>query len=270
MSSNEEPTRLLEDPETSDVLRTALDAGRGEVPDAGQLSSLAAKLGPLLGGGGDGGGGGGGGGDGGPGGAVPSATASSGAAVVAKSLGALAITAALVTVGALSMREGTPGQTARRHEERRSAASGPEASRAVEAPATPAVEIALPRGVDVPESPEPPPVRSRRTPSRAATDEPPTPAVEAPSLEVDPAAELALIRQAQDALRTSPSRALALAETHERRFGDGALGQEREVVAIDALARLGRTDAARARAARFSARWPTSAHRRRVEVILAR
>jgi hypothetical protein len=78
-----------------------------------------------------------------------------------------------------------------------------------------------------------------------------------------------LIRDAQDALRTEPARALSLAEAHRRRFGEGTLGPEREVLAIDALARLGRGEEARARAGRFRARWPGSPHLRRIEVILA-
>jgi len=55
---------------------------------------------------------------------------------------------------------------------------------------------------------------------------------------------------------------------HRRRFGDGTLAQEREVLAIDALTRLGRETNAGDRAARFHSRWPRSAHRRRIDVIL--
>jgi hypothetical protein len=88
------------------------------------------------------------------------------------------------------------------------------------------------------------------------------------SSELDPAAELALIRRAHDALRASPARALEIAEEHRQRFAAGALVQEREVVAIEALVHLGRTEAARARAAAFHARWPRSAHGRRVDVLV--
>lgn len=84
----------------------------------------------------------------------------------------------------------------------------------------------------------------------------------------DPVAELALLEAAQSALATSPARALAIAQQHARRFPDGALAQEREVIVIDALVRLDRAPDAEARARRFDARWPSSAHRRRIDVIL--
>ena len=43
-----DPVRLLDDPQTSDELRFALEAGRSERPTAAELASLAATLGPLL------------------------------------------------------------------------------------------------------------------------------------------------------------------------------------------------------------------------------
>ncbi len=165
------------------------------------------------------------------------------------------------------------------------AGSPPErASTAVEtAPSPPQHEQMpeLPAGLDLPDTPAPEleevapeqPVHSRPVrPRRAPAEEPAAPATEPsePAHEVDPAAELALIRRAQDTLAADPARALALTDEHLRRFGDGMLAQEREVVAIDALVRLGRLDTARARAARFHQRWPRSAHGRRVDVMLAR
>jgi outer membrane protein assembly factor BamD (BamD/ComL family) len=82
--------------------------------------------------------------------------------------------------------------------------------------------------------------------------------------------ELRLLTAAQDALAHDPARALALAEEHARRHPAGALAQEREVLAIDALARAGRRDEAEARAARFRARYPGSASAPRIETILGR
>jgi hypothetical protein len=46
------------------------------------------------------------------------------------------------------------------------------------------------------------------------------------------------------------------------------MAQEREVIAIDALMRLGRADGAKARAGRFHAAWPDSAHGRRVDALV--
>ena len=86
--------------------------------------------------------------------------------------------------------------------------------------------------------------------------------------EVDIDAELQLLREAQSVLRSDPARALAVAAEHARRFEDGTLAQEREVVAIEALVALSRLPEARARAERFAARWPRSAHARRLAVIL--
>lgn len=82
-------------------------------------------------------------------------------------------------------------------------------------------------------------------------------------------AEDALVGSAQRALRTSPARALALATEHARRFPDGALTQERELIAIEALVSIGRAAEARARGRAFLARWPSSAHAPRVRAIVA-
>jgi hypothetical protein len=84
----------------------------------------------------------------------------------------------------------------------------------------------------------------------------------------NPEAELALLDEAQRALAGEPARALALAAEHGRRFPDGILAQEREVLAVTALARLGRIDEARARAGAFHRRWPSSAHGRRIDALL--
>jgi hypothetical protein len=81
--------------------------------------------------------------------------------------------------------------------------------------------------------------------------------------------ELALLGRARKALATSPSEALALCDLHQRRYDQGLLAQEREVIALDAELRLGRVSAARARAERFRNLYPGSAHLRRIEALLA-
>jgi hypothetical protein len=78
-------------------------------------------------------------------------------------------------------------------------------------------------------------------------------------------AEAELLQRAQAALGTDPAAALALARRHQRSFRRGALVQEREVIAIEALKRLGRHDAASARAAAFERRYHGSLHRSRIE-----
>lgn len=77
--------------------------------------------------------------------------------------------------------------------------------------------------------------------------------------------EAALLQRAQAALRTDPGRALALTQEHRRRFPRGELGQEREVIAIEALSRLGRSGEATKRAESFEKAYPGSAHKKKVE-----
>jgi hypothetical protein len=73
------------------------------------------------------------------------------------------------------------------------------------------------------------------------------------------------VSRAQRALDANPALALSLAERHRALFPEGALAQEREVIAVEALRALRRPDEAEARARRFRARYPDSAHLPRVE-----
>jgi hypothetical protein len=84
-----------------------------------------------------------------------------------------------------------------------------------------------------------------------------------------PTTEVDLLDDAQDALRGDAGRALALADEHARRFRFGALAQEREVIAIEALVRLQRNADARARAAEFFRDFPHTAHRPRIQALLS-
>jgi hypothetical protein len=77
--------------------------------------------------------------------------------------------------------------------------------------------------------------------------------------------EAALLRRAQGELAGDPGAALALTREHEARFRHGALVQEREVIAIEALRRLGEPAAASARARAFERRYHGSVHRPRLE-----
>src|SRR6185437_12473589 len=83
-----------------------------------------------------------------------------------------------------------------------------------------------------------------------------------------PETEIELLQRAQGALAASPAQALALTREHTARFPGGAFSQEREVVAIQALLRLGQREEARARGARFVATYPGSGYRRRIEALL--
>ena len=79
-----------------------------------------------------------------------------------------------------------------------------------------------------------------------------------------PGGEAQLLERAQAALARRPAEALRFTREHEARFPRGALVQEREVIAIEALERLGRAGAAKARAAAFERRFRGSVHHPRV------
>jgi hypothetical protein len=101
---------------------------------------------------------------------------------------------------------------------------------------------------------DPPPLRSgaRRPEAPPLLDDPPAPP---PARAMDTLAEeAALIERARAALASRPSEALARTEEHAAQFPAGKLGMERELVAIDALSRLGRRAEARARAESLLAR----------------
>jgi outer membrane biosynthesis protein TonB len=85
----------------------------------------------------------------------------------------------------------------------------------------------------------------------------------------DVPSELDLIRRAQTLLRSDPSSALSAADAHARTHPAGAFADEREILAVDALVRLGRRDEAVARADRFRATHPASPYLRRLERIVA-
>jgi len=80
--------------------------------------------------------------------------------------------------------------------------------------------------------------------------------------------EAELLRRAQSLLGTNPARALELTAEHQRRHRNGVLTEEREALAIEALRRLGRTQAAQRRAAAFEQHYPNSVHASRVRGTL--
>lgn len=107
-----------------------------------------------------------------------------------------------------------------------------------------------------------------RAPQSATAERPAKAARTAVPAKTESAVEL--LKTAQDRLRTDPGASLALLSEYERRFGSDALTQEREVLTIDAMLRLGQRDRARARATEFFARFPDSSHVRRINVMLQR
>jgi hypothetical protein len=77
-----------------------------------------------------------------------------------------------------------------------------------------------------------------------------------------------LVGQAQAALAGNPARALALCEQHRRLYPRGVLVQEREVLAVEALQRLGRHSQAVARGEHFLKAFPGSAHQSKIAAIV--
>lgn len=81
--------------------------------------------------------------------------------------------------------------------------------------------------------------------------------------------ESALVSEARGALRAgNAAEALTRLESARARFPDGVLGQEREALTIEALARSGQGALASARARAFLAAHPSSAHAERIQTFI--
>ncbi len=86
-----------------------------------------------------------------------------------------------------------------------------------------------------------------------------------PAAEPEATSELDLVKQGGQALQSDPARALQLMAEHAKLYPNGALAEEREAIAIDALALLGQLSTARSRAERFMVSYPRSAQLSRVQ-----
>jgi hypothetical protein len=80
--------------------------------------------------------------------------------------------------------------------------------------------------------------------------------------------ETALLNDARGVLGRDPAAALRLTERHRREYPSGVFVQEREVIAITALMRLGRTNEARSHAEAFEHAYPRSAYNRQIDRLL--
>jgi hypothetical protein len=243
MSATSDPPRWTSSDSAAPApLRALLGHAQADVATDAELSVLEARLAPLIG------------------------TGVSGAPSVAKPLaGAPATAATAVKVGALVAAVagvGTawvvlsgPTHTAATPPAPPAAIAAP----APAAPAAPTADLGAP-----PSEPTAPPVDAPR-PS------PPSEGANSPSRRPNPEAtvsEADLLGQAQVALRSDPGKALSLAEKHRSAFPHGMLVQEREVLAIEALTRLGRSSQAKARAAAFLDAYPRSAYRSKVQGLV--
>lgn len=106
-------------------------------------------------------------------------------------------------------------------------------------------------------------------PAQTQNDAPrPAPKV-APGPVAERESELSLVKRAHAALRAGQAnQALSVVHRLEREYPRGVLAQEREVIAIEALAASGNAGAARTRAHGFLRYFPRSSHARRVRAIV--
>jgi hypothetical protein len=232
-----DPLRLT-DPASGapDELRALFDAGTRDLPSDAQLSRLSARLGPLLG----------------PTGAPNGGGASSGGSVAG--IGKLAAVVAVLAGGAVLVAKLTQEVPTNVPDARplpaKQGAPSPETPTPAPTPVAPLASEAEPR-------PSTDPVPAEHS---TAKREPRSNAE----------AEVELLERARAALAGNPSRALALTTEHKLRFPGGALAQEREVIAIEALRKLGRTEQATLRADEFAKNYPGSAHRHKLDAGVTR
>jgi hypothetical protein len=251
----DEPVRLIDSSSAPPALREALRAARSQRPEPsdvddiirGVLSGLDAPPDPD-------GGDGGPEGDGGPSGDgatpdLPVDPATSGALAKA----AAAALAGTIAVGAIVLSTRTSEDPA----------SSPPSSTAT--PITTATKQA-----PMPSTrPPAPSATSTAAPPPSAEAPPEHPKAPAPSARATPPrSETVILGDAQKALATNPQATLRYCAEHAKHHPRGALSQEREVLTIEALVRLGRHAEARARADAFRASHPDSGHNRRLDALV--
>lgn len=187
-------------------------------------------------------------------------TAAGHAAAAAGAAGALGGAGKALAVVALAVAAGAGTVAMVRHQGRHHAARSV-VSRAARPPVRPP---------DAPaHAPPATPAPASNTALAPPAASPAAPVVHAPA--APPPAEADLLKDAWRALSSGdPARALALARKDGALHPEGVLAEEREALEVTALARLHRSDEARAAAARFLAHYPNSIHRALVEHALAR
>lgn len=232
MTEPSDPPRLSDAP---GGLGDALRGAREDVGVPAQLTSLSARLGPLLGP---------------PPAGPPGMPPTTGAGIGVAKLVVSGI--ALIVAGGAAWRAATyqpvspPAPSPPRAQVAAPAAPpSPAAQTPLAAPAAPAEPTALPGDA-----------------AGAASAPVPSPAK---PLHAAALSEADLLEQARLGMKSDPARALARANEHRQRFPGGALIQEREVIAIKALRALGRTSEADARAAAFAKAFPGSAFARKLK-----
>jgi hypothetical protein len=228
--NDDEPVRWVEPGSGGPAEARALfQAGIDDLPSDEQLASLAARLGPVL--------------------DAPGATGPSVATATKVGLATLGAAGLGVLAWALASSHPAP-------------LPAPSAA-AVDLPRAPTAAVSS-EGPRVPPRVPAVPEPSSPAPSRGET--PPTSGRSAVAPASRPAeTEAEFLERARGALGQNPSAALSLANQHRARYPSGVLAEEREVIAIEALKRLGRNAEAERRIETFSRRYPGSAYRKKLD-----
>lgn len=248
MSSD--PIRLMDDPASGPALRGDLGIATGAavagLDMAGGLAALKASVAAQAG--------------------TTGVVAPVGAAAGLSTLGKVAIAGALVLGGVVAwvgLRGPDPEPV-----------QAPTVGQAsVEAPVQTEAPTPLPTPTAVPEAPKPaaavvPPMPEEEVEPALGEPEPEAhpkkhkashKKAEPPSVE-DVRAEASLVDRAKRSLAGAPSMALELTDEAKRDFPNGMLVEEREAIAVQALAKLGRTEQAKQRGERFLSRYARGAH----------
>jgi outer membrane biosynthesis protein TonB len=255
-----DPTRLRDDPDQPQGLRDLLDHSVRDVGTRDEIARTALKLAPLIGIGALG--------------ALTTTSAAKASVWAGKGWWLASAVAGTVVVAGVAGVTSTPAPNG---------ISEPTAVVQQAAPVERAVQPSpQPEQVQAPTPPaaaeSPPPRPALKDPARTAPTPPPT--VAEPPVAVEPApvttpaparpSEAQLLSSAQSSLASDPARALKLTAEHRQLFPTGAFTQEREVIEIDALYRLGRKVEADRRATQFVARNPGSSYARRVKEMMKR
>jgi hypothetical protein len=227
-----DPPRLTEPGSgASAELRSLFEQAERDLPTAADLARLQAKLGPVLD-------------------APPAAPPAPGMSTFGKvGLGLLGGGVLMAGVWLAARRDTPPPFPSAKPPATVAAPTTPSVPAPAVAPAAPAETTGA-------AEPSAPPVAAASPRAEA----PSAPAKRSPAVSEDQ-----LLEQARGALRGNPERALSLARQHQLDFPNGVLSQEREVIAIEALRRLGRTEEAARRTERFERLYPQSAHQRKLD-----
>jgi hypothetical protein len=253
-----DPTRLLDEPSASPALQELLGSARNDGPSADDLARLAKRLGPLL---------------------VATAPVSAAAATSAASSAAATTKAAAATavgtqvaagagvlkltviaaVGGTVIAAGS-FQAGRSYEATRPPPP-PKVERVVVASPPPVAQLVVEEPVVAEPEPAPVPEDAPRVAKPS-----PRPVQKAPEPKLT---EVELLEKAMAAMKAGDAKgALALTARHQSEFQGGALVQEREMLSIEALLKLGKLPEARLKGEDFRKRYPTSSHLLRLDALL--